>query len=234
MSIALAAVLGAIPGRGLLPPSGPPAPCAAAPAPSPAEQQDWAALIGPPPAEGSPQDAQDLATLLRLQATRTADDVDRILGEGSLGLAAFTDALGDGFDPGRCPLTEHLLAKAGRDIKAVVEELKTRFARPRPCLAHPEVMPVTPCHDGFSYPSFHAARGVLFAALLADLAPDRAPDLQARGLQIGSDRALGGLHHPSDVKAGRTLGAAFLVYWLRHPRHVRLLEEARRDEWNGR
>ena len=90
MSIALAAVLGAIPGRGLLPPSGPPAPCAAAPAPSPAEQQDWAALIGPPPAEGSPQDAQDLATLLRLQATRTADDVDRILGEGSLGGASPT------------------------------------------------------------------------------------------------------------------------------------------------
>jgi acid phosphatase (class A) len=233
MPIALAALLGTAPGWGLLPSSGPTVPYPAAPAPALADHPDWAALVGPPPAEGSPQDAQDLATLLRLQANRTADDVDRIRGGEGLGLAAFAAALGDGLDPGRCPLTDHLLAKAGKDIKAVVEDLKTCFARPRPCLAHPEVVPVTPCHDGFSYPSFHAARGVLFAGLLADLAPHRAPDLQARGLQIGSDRALGGFHHPSDVKAGQTLGAAFLAYWLRHPKHIRLLEEARRNEWNG-
>jgi len=230
-SILLAVVLGSAPFWGAPPPPEPPVP---GPAAIHAAQPDWGALTGPAPAEGSPRDAQDLATLLRLQASRTPEDTDRILGEEHLGLDTFAAALGDGFDPGRCPLTAHLLAKAGKDIKAVVEELKLRFARPRPCAAHPEVVPVAPCREGYSYPSYHAARGVLFAALLADLAPDRAPALQSRGLEIGGDRALGGLHHPSDVEAGQRLGAAFLPFWLGRAGHARLLDGARWNEWNGR
>lgn len=225
--IALAALLGSAPDLGM------PAPSPSPSAPAVAEP-DWAALIGPPPDEGSAQDARDLAALLRLQAARSPADVDRILGEDHPGLDTFAAALGDGFDPARYPLTAHLLARAGRDLKAVAEPLKAEFGRPRPCLAHPDVIPIGPCHGGGSYPSFHAARGALFAALLADLAPDRAQAIQARGLQLGSDRALGGLHHPSDVRAGQRLGAAFLPHWLRQPGPARLLEAARWHEWQER
>jgi len=230
--IALAALLGPAMAWRAQPSALPQAPFAAG-EPETAEP-DWAALIGPFPAAGSPRDDQDLAALLRLQASRTPADVERIQGGEHLGLESFSAALGDGFDPGRYPLTASLLAKAGRDVKDVVEPLKDRFGRPRPCLSHPEVHPVSACREGFSYPSFHAARGVLFAMLLADLVPERAPALQARGLQIGGDRALGGMHYPSDVLAGQRLGAAFLPFWLRHSRHARMLEDARQYEWHGR
>ena len=39
----------------------------------------------------------------------------------------------------------------------------------------------------------------------AQLAPDLKAAILARGLQIGDDRVIGGVHFPSDVDAGRTL-----------------------------
>jgi acid phosphatase (class A) len=59
-----------------------------------------------------------------------------------------------------------------------------------------------------AYPSGHAVAGWLWARVLADLAPDRAEALLAQGRRIGDSRAVCGLHHPSDVEAGRRLGEA--------------------------
>jgi acid phosphatase (class A) len=41
--------------------------------------------------------------------------------------------------------------------------------------------------------------------ILAELAPDLKEAILARGLQIGDDRVIAGVHFPSDVDAGHAL-----------------------------
>src|SRR5208283_3499611 len=59
-----------------------------------------------------------------------------------------------------------------------------------------------------AYPSGHATRGILFARILAQIAPDSRVELMERGREIGWDRVIAGVHRPSDIVAGRTLGEA--------------------------
>lgn len=62
-----------------------------------------------------------------------------------------------------------------------------------------------------SYPSGHAAIGWAWGLVLAELAPERAPALLARGRAFGESRAVCGLHHPSDVAAGRDIAAGVVA-----------------------
>ena len=51
----------------------------------------------------------------------------------------------------------------------------------------------------------------------------------ARGREIGSDRALAGIHYPSDVAAGQTLGAAVVAKIRDNPQFKIDLEKARAE-----
>ncbi len=62
-------------------------------------------------------------------------------------------------------------------------------------------------HDG-SYPSGHTAIGWAWALILAELAPDEADAILARGLAFGESRIICNVHWNSDVVAGRIMGAA--------------------------
>jgi len=62
-------------------------------------------------------------------------------------------------------------------------------------------------HDG-SYPSGHTALGWAWALILAELAPDKADTILARGLAFGESRIICNVHWNSDVVAGRIMGAA--------------------------
>lgn len=54
-----------------------------------------------------------------------------------------------------------------------------------------------------SYPSGHTARGWLAALLLAEINPDRADTIFARGWMYGESRVIEGAHWQSDVDATR-------------------------------
>lgn len=97
--------------------------------------------------------------------------------------------------------------------EAAVQALKHLVARPRPewaLLAAP----------GWSFPSGHAARGVLLAAMAIVLAlPARKPLLVAGaaafGLLMALSRVILGVHHVSDVVAGAGIGLATAALGIR-------------------
>jgi PAP2 superfamily len=65
-----------------------------------------------------------------------------------------------------------------------------------------------------SYPSGHTTYGYTESLLLALLAPERYPQMIARGAEYGNDRIILGAHYAMDVLGGRTLAAYDLAQLL--------------------
>ncbi|WP_026376606.1 phosphatase PAP2 family protein [Aestuariibacter salexigens] len=84
--------------------------------------------------------------------------------------------------------------------------LKKVFKRQRPCdLFKPLRTHITPS-DKFSLPSGHTAAAFLMATLLASYYPAAALLAYGWAACIGVSRVLLGVHYPSDIVAGATLG----------------------------
>jgi len=192
---------------------------------------DWHAVIGPHPLPGSPEYDGDLAVLLWLQRSRTAQEVARAGAGCRQGLDTFQAVLGSRCEPSARPKTAALLDKAGHDVRQVLDPLKKHYFRPRPFVSHAVLTPAVPPEDTPSYPSGHATRGVVYAHILAELEPARKVQVLEWGHLLGNDRALGGVHWPSDVKAGQALGAAYAAFWMAREENRLLLAEVRAAEW---
>jgi acid phosphatase (class A) len=82
--------------------------------------------------------------------------------------------------------------------------------------------------DG-SYPSGHSAIGWAWALVLAEVAPERADTILARGLAFGESRMVCNVHWRSDVEAGRTMAAATVARLHADPTFVADLVEAKRE-----
>ncbi|WP_306591002.1 phosphatase PAP2 family protein [Geothrix sp. 21YS21S-4] len=199
-----------------------------------APDQPWAEFLGPFPKADSDDGKADLAIVLWHQRTRTAPEVERALSEVKLGLGAYSTALGRAGDGARFPRTAALLDLAGKDVKAVTDELKQHFQRPRPYAADPRVQPAVERETSPSYPSGHATRGLVYALVLAELAPERRDALLVRGRQVGVDRVIGGVHYPSDIEAGQRLALKLASEWLAKPQNRALLEAVRAAEWSSK
>jgi len=191
---------------------------------------DWVAVVGTYPALDTPASRRELAFMHRLQATRTPRDVARAEAGSRPDLGYFLDALGSPLDPEGMPGTVALLRQARRDLKPVVAQLKADFARPRPYTVDATLDPALPTDGSFSFPSKHAALGVLYGSLLSLLDPPDRDALMREGRRIGDDRVMAGLHWPSDDVAGQRLGQAFATWWLALPENTRMLQDAA-GEW---
>jgi undecaprenyl-diphosphatase len=93
--------------------------------------------------------------------------------------------------------------------------LKPAIARPRPFVAHADVIPGGGEHPaGYSFPSGHAATAGAGAAALSAMWPAAAPLLWLLAALIVLSRAYLGVHYPTDLLAGLFLGwliARFVV-----------------------
>jgi hypothetical protein len=195
---------------------------------------DWKALVGPYPLPGSGGTERDLAVLLYLQQSRTLEDIGRAQAGIRIAMTSFADLLDREADPGHFPLTLAVLDRANSDLRGVLDPLKWHYLRPRPFSSHAELVPAIEKEASHSYPSGHATRGVLYAAILAEFQPGQQALLLARGHRLGNDRAVGGVHWPSDVHAGQQLGTAFAKAWLAMPDHRHLVKTAAEAEWDAR
>lgn len=176
-----------------------------------------AALAGlpPPPAAGSPEDQADRRAFLDTRALAetprwTAAQADAEL-DPAYAPTLFDCAMGARLTGAPTPALSRLFGRTLADTIAAWTPAKTRWFRQRPYLeAEGAVCVRTTPEVGQSsaYPSGHAAAGWLWARILADLAPDRSEQLLERGRRIGDSRVICGLHHPTDVEAGRRLADA--------------------------
>ena len=80
-----------------------------------------------------------------------------------------------------------------------------------------------------SYPSGHSAIGFGLGLLLAELAPDRATSLVARGIAFGKSRVICNVHWLSDVEAGRVAASAVVARLHAVPEFRTDLEAARSE-----
>lgn len=174
-------------------------------------------FLGNPPADGSAQTKAEIEQLLQLQATRTPEQVARAASEAKLKPEAFAGILGSWFTKENAPATFALLAAAKDDTKLVSKKAKQLWKRPRPPLQDARIQPAVELEKTTSYPSGHSTLGTVWSLVLAEIVPDKATDLQARGREIGDDRLLAGVHFPTDVEAGRKLGAAIVKQFQASP-----------------
>jgi undecaprenyl-diphosphatase len=78
-----------------------------------------------------------------------------------------------------------------------------------------------------SFPSGHSASAAAFAVAVGDVLPALRPALRAAAVAVAFSRVYTGVHYPSDVLVGATIGALFgrfaprLVLRFRWPRSTR-------------
>lgn len=162
--------------------------------------------IGPYPAIGSVEEKQDIEQMLYLQQNRTAEDCAAADLQATANLATL-------FGGKNGSLTSAEVSKVQKKLRTVTLKtgldiyfVKREFKRPRPYITHPEIKPCIDLESSKSYPSGHATLARVYARLLAVIYPERAELFEQQGDQAALNRVIGGVHHPSDIIAGRKLG----------------------------
>jgi hypothetical protein len=74
--------------------------------------------------------------------------------------------------------------------------------------------PIMNLVDSPSFPSGHTTYGYMGALILAEMVPERFPQMMARAAEYGDDRIIMGAHYAMDVLGGRTLATYDLAHLL--------------------
>ncbi len=173
-------------------------------------------LIPPPPAPGSAamardEEAQKAAVALRGTPRWNQATTDALLFTPTV-IDTFSCAAGIRLSAERTPKLNALMRKAGPDMAMAVYPSKRKYMRPRPFMVNNEPT-CTPNDEAMlrrdgSYPSGHSAIGYGWGLLLAEVIPDRAAQLVARGRAFGESRRVCNVHWLSDVEEGRVVATA--------------------------
>ena len=189
---------------------------------------DGVALLAPPPAPGSEEEAADLQLSRELVKARTDVETARAKVNAKLTIFTFTQAIGPIFQPGKFPKSEALMAEIRKEMREVVNAPKNYWKRKRPYQMDSSLVFGQP-EDSYSYPSGHSTVGTVDALMLAELFPEKREAILALGRQIGWDRVLTGYHFLTDVRAGRVLGQAIVRELMASPAFQHDLAEAKAE-----
>ncbi len=193
---------------------------------------DLSRLLAPPPAPSSEEGKREFAELESLQKSRTPADIAAAQADADISVFRFADVLGADsvkFSADALPITKKFFKKVVESGEGVSENAKRHFARPRPFTLDTALHPVLGRPQNASYPSGHSIGGNLIAIVLADIIPEKRAEIFARGRAFAHQRAVGGVHYPSDLEAGR-ISAAVVAARLYHDKDFREdLEKARQE-----
>ncbi|MGU3492667.1 acid phosphatase [Xanthobacteraceae bacterium A53D] len=178
---------------------------------------DLIRLIPPAPTPNSPTTAEDFRVLLEVQAKRTPAEVAAANVDLERTLSRFSAVTGADLSPAKAPIANAVFDRAWKQAYVLTIAAKQHWHRKRPYLANPAIQLAVPAENTASYPSGHSTWGMLTAILLADILPEKAGVIFARGQQYGFERVIGGVHYPSDVAAGRIAGSVLAAALLRNP-----------------
>ncbi|HTQ40109.1 MAG TPA: phosphatase PAP2 family protein [Pirellulales bacterium] len=177
----------------------------------PTGKPDALALLPPPPAADSPEQAADLAEVVAAHKTITPEDKARAEAEEKkFSVASFASTIGPSFQVDKLPKTTAFFAHVQKETEQVVDDSKNHWQRPRPYQVDPTDLHHTEKNPSFGYPSGHSTQATVMAALLAEAIPDKHDAILAEGRQVGWDRVMLGRHYETDVFAGRVLGQAIV------------------------
>lgn len=172
-------------------------------------------VIGDYPTAGSYEEKQDFIVLLDWQKSRTEKQCALAAGEER---ASFVDM----FSRNNGPLTEReakgvaaKIEKFRRAANRSVSVGKEYFRRLRPYDFSSEIRPCIRKEGSFAYPSGHTAVARVTMRILETIYPERKASLLKRADEIAENRVIGGVHHPTDIEAGKKLGDHLAEVFLR-------------------
>jgi acid phosphatase (class A) len=179
----------------------------------PDQLPDSISLVPVPPKPGSWEQGADEAVYKATRALRGTPRWNLAANDAELRFPAatqvFSCTLGIPISADATPHLNMLLRRIRMDASRANDKAKDHYKRQRPYLARGDAS-CTPHEKDHSdsYPSGHASIGWAWALTLAQIVPDKADDLLARGVRFGNSRYICGVHWKSDVEAGRLVGAA--------------------------
>jgi undecaprenyl-diphosphatase len=93
-------------------------------------------------------------------------------------------------------------------------QLKHRLVRERPYISHAAIQLGTAPLDRYSFPSGHTLHAVAFTLIATAYVPELWLILGPFALLVAASRVVLGLHYPTDVAAGASIGAALAAACL--------------------
>lgn len=201
------------------------------------EMPDSVLLLPPPPAPGSAGFAADQDVTAAMAGLRGTPRWAQAAADDNLAFPESAEIFSCAMDlPVSEQLTPHLyglLRRTRTDAAVVSDGAKHHYKRPRPFMENGEPT-CTPAKEAGlaengAYPSGHTSIGWAWALILAELAPDRADAILARGRSYGESRLVCNVHWQSDVVQGRFMGAAAVAKLHGNPAFRADLERARAE-----
>jgi acid phosphatase (class A) len=208
---------------------------------SPGETLHIEAWLPPPPADDSLSQAADIETFFATRAligTPRGEEAhaDDVVGPVEAVALRFTYLMGVTLDRRNAPNLMRMMERLRADEQTLLAPVKKdldKGGRHRPFVDYPgrPACPLVRADLGQtgSYPSGHSGLGWLWGATLAELAPQYADALLARGIAFGESRVVCGFHYPSDVVGGRLATAALLQRLHGDPQFLKDLAQARKE-----
>lgn len=204
------------------------------------------------PASSSDQTRAELDYLLKLQNSRTQQEIDRANYIANIGswpnilnptdpdyqanreqlYYILSTATGKQYDYSRYPATTTLLLNCIQDIRVTEFRLKQFFKRPRPYHVEPRLQPLTRINSP-SFPSGHSLWSYTEAYIFGELFPQKRQDFIKVAAEVWWSRELLGIHYPSDNEASRIIGWHLLKYWYKNPGFIADLKKAQM-EWSSK
>jgi acid phosphatase (class A) len=191
-----------------------------------ADKPDIRLLLPEPPEDNSAITRGEMFEVLRFQKSRTPAQAQQASNQVHLDTEIFAPTIGAHFTRANLPLTFALLDAVRGEFIPIIDNAKNIWKRVRPSLLDKRVQPCVPVPSDASYPSGHAAFGELWSLILANMIPEKAAAIRRAGWQIGQNRVIAGVHYPSDVTAGRKLGAALWERYRKQPAFIQALQKA--------
>ena len=197
-----------------------------------ADRPDLTTVLAPPPEPGSPRDRANAEVFRETRALQGTPRWDRATADVSGDkYDHFAQALGVRLTPETAPVLTALLDRSGND-RSVVGVAKDHWGTKRPYLGTD--LPICEAKSDHlagnpDYPSGHSAHGMHIAMILAELAPQRADALYARGREFAESRFVCGSHTYSAVEAGILSGAVIYGAEQRSDVFRRDMEAARAE-----
>jgi acid phosphatase (class A) len=201
-----------------------------------ADALDGRTILPPPPAPDSAYGKADRAYFDDTRALKDSPRWKLAIQDNDLwrggALKRFSCAMGVDVSEKATPVAWKMLHRIEIDVRTVGTPAKDFFDRKRPLIGNDKPLCVpreTWMETNASYPSGHSMVAWSWALILSEAVPARADALLKMGQESGESRTICGVHFPSDVEAGRTLGAGMVARLHADPAFAADLARAKKE-----
>lgn len=173
--------------------------------------------LGAPPAPNTAAAQSDMGAVVAITRARTPEQEATAIEDDRQTLVRFLEGMDIDISKKNTTEARALFKEVNTEMEIFLHRFKLQYDRQRPFQANKKNVRACPRNQpkSSSYPSSHAATGSLFAALLAQAAPEMRSRLEARGETYAESRLICGFHYPTDtqagLKAGKLIAAALLA-----------------------